>query len=100
MTVGEMLQWTKRFNQILGGARCLRDKRLAQLMTDLERAYNIPISNDEEYNQKNPFVIQLYRAVAEARNGNGWKSNCPWMRRLRTFGMLIGIDRKEVMTAG
>lgn len=68
MTVGEMLQWTKRFNQILGGAQCLRDKRLAQLMTDLERAYSIPALNDEEYNRKNPFVIQLYKAVAEARN--------------------------------
>lgn len=68
MTVGEMLGWTKRFNQILGGAQTLKDKRLAQLMSDLEQAYNIPILNDEEYNLKNPFVVQLYRAVSEARN--------------------------------
>lgn len=68
MTVGEMLGWTKRFNQILGGAQTLKDKRLAQLMTDLERAYNIPLLNDEEWNKRNPFVVQLYRAVSEARN--------------------------------
>ena len=68
MTVGEMLKWTERFNQILGGAQTLRDKRLANLMTDLEQAYDIPILNDEEYNRKNPFVVQLYRAVSEARN--------------------------------
>lgn len=68
MTFGEMLKWTERLNQILGGTQCLKDKRLAQLMTDLERAYNIPILNDEEYNQKNPFVVQLYRAVSEARS--------------------------------
>ena len=68
MTVGEMLKWTERFNQILGGAQCLKDKRLAQLMTDLEQAYNIPILNDEEYNRENPFVVQLYQAVSEARS--------------------------------
>lgn len=67
MTTGEMRIWTERFNQILGGAQCLKDKRLAQLMTDLERAYSIPVLNNEEYNQKNPFVVQLYRAVSEAR---------------------------------
>lgn len=68
MTVGEMLKWTERFNQILGGAQCLKDKRLAQLMTDLKQAYNIPILNDEEYNRENPFVVHLYRAVSEARS--------------------------------
>ena len=26
MTFGEMRQWTERFNQILGGAQCLKDK--------------------------------------------------------------------------
>ena len=68
MTFGEMKAWTERFNQILGGAQCLKDKRLANLMTDLEQAYSIPILNDEDYNRENPFVVQLYRAVAEARN--------------------------------
>lgn len=68
MTVGEMLKWTERFNQILGGAQCLKDKRLAQLMSDLEQTYNIPILNNEDYNRENPFVVQLYRAVSEARS--------------------------------
>lgn len=68
MTVGEMLQWTERFNQILGGAQALRDKRLAQLMSDLEKAYNIPPLNDEKWNKRNQFVYQLYQAVSEARN--------------------------------
>jgi len=68
MTFGEMRIWTERFNQILGGDQTLKDKRLAQLMTDLEHAYSIPILNNEEYNRKNPFVVSLYRAVSEARN--------------------------------
>lgn len=68
MTVGEMLQWTERFNQILGGAQTLKDKRLANLMTDLEQAYGIPILRDQEFEKENPFVVQLYRAISEARN--------------------------------
>lgn len=68
MTFGEMRQWTERLNQILGGAQCLKDKRLANLMTDLEQAYGIPILRDQEFEKENPFVVQLYRAVSEARN--------------------------------
>jgi len=67
MTFGEMRKWTERFNQILGGAQTLRDKRLAQLMSDLEKAYNIPPLNDEDWNKHNLFVYQLYRAVSESR---------------------------------
>lgn len=68
MTFGEMLGWTRRFNQIIGGAQCLKDKRLANLMTDLEQAYQIPFLNDKAYNKLNPFVIQIYRAASEARS--------------------------------
>jgi len=39
MTAGEMLKWTKRLNQILGGAQCLKQKRLRQLFRDFALAY-------------------------------------------------------------
>ena len=68
MTFGEMRKWTERFNQILGGAQTLKDKRLANLMTDLEQAYGIPILRDQEFEKENPFVVQLYRAVSESRS--------------------------------
>lgn len=67
MTFGEMLEWTKRFNQILNGMPELVGGRLAQMMTDLEQAYSIPFLNNEEWNKRNPFVLSLYRAVSEAR---------------------------------
>lgn len=36
ITVGDMLELTKRFNQIVGGAQCLKIKRLEQLIRDIE----------------------------------------------------------------
>lgn len=39
MTFGEMRKWTERFNQILGGAQCLKQKRLQQLIKDIEESY-------------------------------------------------------------
>lgn len=68
MTVGEMLEFTKRFKEIMDRNSDTKDERLANLMTDLELAYEIPALNDEEFNKKNPFVMSLYRAVSEARS--------------------------------
>lgn len=68
MTVGEMLQYTKRFKEIMNGHSGLRDSRLANLMTDLENAYRIPASRNENFEKENPFVIQLYQTVSEERD--------------------------------
>ena len=69
VTVGEMFGFTKRFNEIVESDTSEQTKtsRLSILMTDLEQAYNIPMLNNEKFNKENPFVIQLYRAVSEAR---------------------------------
>ena len=70
MTVGEMRKWTKRFKQILNGPEELKNKRLTQLMLDLERTYQIPFMYNEDFNRRNPFVIQFYRTVVEARSND------------------------------
>ena len=68
MTTGEMLTWTNRLKEIRSIKNAdLRDARLANLMSDLETAYNIPMLQDESYNAKHPFVMQLYRTVSEER---------------------------------
>lgn len=67
MTTGEMSGWTNRFNEILSGPVSLREHRLSNLMSDLEQAYGIPIINNEEFNNRNPHVIQLYRTISDAR---------------------------------
>lgn len=69
MTVGEMLQYTNRLKEILASnaPQFIKDRRLANLMTDLEQAYGIPILRDQEFEKENPFVMQLYRTISEAR---------------------------------
>ena len=68
MTTGEMLLYTNRLKEIRSIKNAdLRDARLANMMTDLESAYNIPMLRDESYYAKHPFVMQLYRTVSEER---------------------------------
>lgn len=57
MTVGEMLGWTKRFNQIRGAAQALKHKRLAKLRDDLAQAY--------EGKQYDPHSGYLFAAISE-----------------------------------
>lgn len=68
MTEQELLSWTARLYTIMHGRSDLRDKRLAQLMTDLESAYNIPVFNDNKFNKNNELVIGFYRMVSNLRS--------------------------------
>lgn len=56
MTVGEMNKWTKRFNQIIGAAQCLKSNRLENMRKDLELAYP---------GLKNEHAAQMHSAVLE-----------------------------------
>lgn len=56
MTVGEMLKWTQRFNQIIGAAQCLKNNRLESLRNDLELAYPGLV---------NDYAAQMHSAVLE-----------------------------------
>lgn len=44
-----------------------RDKKLSELMTRMERKFQIPGINNEDYNWENPNVMDLYRVVSNAR---------------------------------
>jgi len=69
MTTGEMLVWTNRLNEISSIENAeLRDARLANLMSDLETVYGIPMLNNKNYNEENPHVMQLYRTVSAERS--------------------------------
>lgn len=69
MTLAELAQYTVRLIEILSiKDNHHRDMRLANLMTDLEVAYNIPVINDEEFNQKNELLIGFYRMVSNLRS--------------------------------
>jgi hypothetical protein len=72
MTMREMSKWTRRLLDILNSdtPTDLKDQRLANLMSDMEEAYQIPVLDREkrkQFEKQNPFVMAMYNAVAEAR---------------------------------
>lgn len=69
MTFGEMQRYTKRFNDILRVTNeQIKQRRLANLMTDLEMAYRIPALNNKEFNRNHTELMQLYRSVSAERS--------------------------------
>lgn len=69
MTTGEMLHYTNQLKKICSIKSVnLRDAQLANLMTELEIKYKIPLIRDEEFEQKNPLLMQLYRTISELRS--------------------------------
>lgn len=46
----------------------LRERKLAQLMTEMERYYNIPMNKERFEREIAPEVRELYLAVSSARN--------------------------------
>jgi len=70
MTTGEMLGFINRFKEITDSSLSneMKDRRLSALMTDMEVTYNIPMFRNEEFEKRNPFIMQMYRTVSEARS--------------------------------
>lgn len=48
--------------------RLASGERAADIMTDMENEFNIPLLNDEDYNKKNADVIELYKEVLNSRS--------------------------------
>ena len=44
-----------------------RTRVLSEIMTDMERAFRIPMLNSEQYNQTNSDVLALYKEISLAR---------------------------------
>lgn len=45
-----------------------KDLKLAQIMTEMEREYRIPIFRNLEWEQNNPKVIRTYREISSMRS--------------------------------
>lgn len=45
-----------------------KDKGLSELMTDMERVYNIPMLRNEQWERDNGYVISIYREISNMRN--------------------------------
>lgn len=57
-----------RYYRILKLKEPQRTLQLSKLMDKMQKAYDIPLLSNQEYNDKNKAVIQLYRAIASTRN--------------------------------
>lgn len=70
MTTGEMLDYTNRFKSIVNSnaSSDIKDVRLANLMNDLESAYQIPMIRTDKFEIENFQLMQLYRTVSSERN--------------------------------
>lgn len=72
MTFEQMKSYTDRFKEITlsKSTAHIKSVRLASLMTDLEGAFQIPLFGKERienFERKQPHIMQLYRSVSEAR---------------------------------
>lgn len=45
----------------------VRDFKLADFMTRMERNFNIPILRNEAWEEKNPAIIEMYRLASDSR---------------------------------
>lgn len=68
MAAKTIIAFKERFEEIRMTKEPIRTKRLANLMSDMEKTYSIPFLSGEKYNRLNPLVIQLYRDISFARN--------------------------------
>lgn len=50
-----------------------RERPAHHLMNKIEHIFHIPALNNEQFNQANPEVIELYRAISDSRKQR-WKS--------------------------
>ena len=69
MTTGDMLGYGKRLINIVrsDSAEDIKNERLANLMTDLERAYQIPSLLANATNV-DPIALQFYQMVSNERS--------------------------------
>lgn len=69
MSMAELKAYTNRFKEIIGSKAPddIKDIRLANLMTDLEKAYRIPFLRDEKFEREHPRLMAFYRKVSFSR---------------------------------
>ena len=66
--MNKLKEFIDTFYKILEMKEPQRTIQLSELMDKMQQTYDITVINNREYNNKNQAVIQLYRAVASARN--------------------------------
>lgn len=65
-----LVQYNQRYEEIIHAdwSQDKKDKKLAELMTEMEQVYNIPMLRNEEWERENKRVIALYRRMSLSRS--------------------------------
>ncbi|MBG9728002.1 hypothetical protein ABD87_00150 [Lysinibacillus sphaericus] len=50
-----------------GLASYVKDKKLSELMTVMEKKYSIPLLKNQEWENQNRKIIAMYRKISESR---------------------------------
>lgn len=64
-----LAQFNKRYEEIIHADLPIgeKDRRLAALMTEMEREFNIPVLRNGAWEKGNKTVIALYRKISMSR---------------------------------
>lgn len=62
-------EFNERYEEILhsNAKQAIKNKQLANLMTDMEYEFNIPALRDAEWEKENKPIIELYRKISNSR---------------------------------
>lgn len=68
-TIEERIVETEKIRDCQNFTQYRKNMKLAEIMTEMEYNYKIPILNDENYNKSHPDVIAAYRKISAMRIG-------------------------------
>ena len=69
MTLAQFNKFNKRYEEIIHAdlPNGEKNRRLAALMTEMEREFKIPVLRNEAWEKENKAVIALYRKISMSR---------------------------------
>lgn len=62
-----LIDYEKRYEAIMFDSDTNKDKKLSDLMTEMEKEYQIPMIRKAEWEKENRKVIALYRKISMSR---------------------------------
>ncbi|MGG2973690.1 hypothetical protein, partial [Geobacillus stearothermophilus] len=64
----KLAEYKQRYRDAMGAPRSRRDFLLADIMTDMEREFRIPLLRDRAEKEIAPDVLRLYRLISDSRS--------------------------------
>lgn len=61
-------KYQQQYNDIMEYPIFVRNSILSELMTKMEKEFDIPYLNDEKWNKDHEKIIELYRKISNSRS--------------------------------